>query len=99
MNTQNWIDRLYADRSLIAQLHASDAEQLMRWSEAELENLQSDQEAERLFVSLRLINRYVQEGEAFEGLFAALRANSLRVDRSVIDPDEIDPEITNYYPG
>jgi hypothetical protein len=98
MDNNLWIDRLYSDAGLTSNLHDADAEQLLRWAESQLENLDSEQEAERLLASLRLVNRYVREGQAFEGLFAALRAHSLRSDRGSTQPDDLGLEINNVYP-
>ncbi len=97
-NNSTWVDRLYTDTSLVDRLDDDEVQRLMTWAESRLESVDSDQEAERLLASIRLLNRYAGEGGAFEELFAALRANASTPNRSTSPPDDFDPEITKVYP-
>jgi len=78
MNTEMMIDKLYQDESLIANLHGSQAEQILNWAEARAEECESETEFERLLDELRLVNRYVAQGGTFYQLFAMLRQGALR---------------------
>lgn len=100
MDRDATIDRLYSDESLTDNLEDNDAEELLSWAESHLASCGTGKEAERLFDSIRLVNRYVKEGESFEGLFVALRANTLRSETGdlSIHPTSIDPDIANTYP-
>ena len=101
MDRDETIDRLYSDESLTDNLEDDDAEELLSWAESHLASCGTGKEAERLFDSIRLVNRYVKEGEPFEGLFAALRANTLRSETGdlSIDPTSFDPDMANTYPA
>jgi hypothetical protein len=101
MNCDHWIDQLYSDHSLTDNLEGEDSERLRSWSESQLAECESQVEATRLLDTIRLLNRYVREGGAFEDLFIALRANMLRAGMhfpSSVHPDELDPELEKLYP-
>jgi hypothetical protein len=100
MDREQSINRLYNDESLTDNLADDEAEELLSWAESHLASLGTDKDAERLLDSIRLVNRYVKEGEPFEGLFVALRANALRseTDDLSIERNAIDPDIANTYP-
>jgi hypothetical protein len=89
MNTNTWIDRLYEDEGLTDGLADDDAELLLSWAENRLATCESDQDALHLFDALRLLSRYVEEGENFDHLFAALKANST---------GQADPATETIYP-
>jgi hypothetical protein len=99
MDRDETIDRLYSDESLTDNLDDSDAEELLSWAESHLAS-GGDRDGERLIDAIRLVNRYVKEGEPFEGLFVALRANTLRTETEdlSIPRTAIDPDIANTYP-
>ena len=101
METSLWIERLYNDESLTSNIEDDDAEQLLQWSESHLATCGSEVEALRLFDALRLLNRYVGEGESFEQLLAALRANMLRSEGELAvprRPEDLGPEVESIYP-
>ena len=52
-------------------------------------------------LSVRLLNRYVKEGGAFEQLFTALRANTFRSEAESLTerPEELGPEMDAIYPS
>jgi hypothetical protein len=75
MDCEHWIEQLYSDQSLTDHLTRDDAERLLSWSESHLIECEIQAEGPRLVDSIRLLNRYVSEGEPFEDLFTALRTN------------------------
>lgn len=101
MDSDETIDRLYSDEALTDNLEDDQAEQLLSWAESHLASCGTGKEAARLFDSIRLLNRYVKEGEPFDGLFVALRANTLRSETTdlSIHPVSIDPDMANTYPS
>jgi hypothetical protein len=101
MNCDIWIEQLYNDEGLTADLGPDDLERLQSWSESRLAACDSEVEAVRLIDSIRLLNRYVKEGEPFDDLFTALRANFMRtvIDSEVpLHPELPDPELESIYP-
>jgi hypothetical protein len=100
MNSDLWIDQLYSDESLTDHITREDAERLRSWSESYMAGCDTEVEASRLMDAIRLLNRYVKEGEPFDDLFAALRANFMRTvsDASSIHPDAADVALENLYP-
>lgn len=100
MNCDLWIDQLYSDESLTDNLTREDAERLLSWSESYMAECDTEVEASRLMDAVRLLNRYVKEGEPFDDLFIALRANFMRTvtGASSIHPDAADAALENLYP-
>jgi hypothetical protein len=101
MNTDLWIDRLYNDESLTDNLEDEDAERLLSWAESQLIECDSDGSAQQLIESIRLLDHYVGEGESFDELFGALKANSFscRPDAPLASPtDDADPMMSDMYP-
>ena len=100
MNSEHWIDQLYSDASLTDHITREDAERLRSWSESYMAECDTDVEASRLMDAIRLLNRYVKEGEPFDDLFTALRANFMRTvtTASSLHPDAADAALENLYP-
>jgi hypothetical protein len=100
MDTNPWIDRLYDDETLTDGLNDDDAELVMSWAENHLAACFSEQEALHLLDQIRLMSRYVEEGEPFEQLFAALKATTTRDPASGDSPypGELDPDTDIIYP-
>lgn len=78
MNTNPLFDRLYNDRSLFTNLNTSQTEQLLSWVEGQIEECQSEAEFQRLLEEIRLLNRYVAQGSAFDHLLVSLRHGSFQ---------------------
>lgn len=97
MNTDTMIERLYQDESLIRNLHGSQAEQVLNWAEARIEECESDTEFQRLLEELRLLNRYVGQGGMFHQIFAMLRQGALT--RRPGAPAQRIGFTSNFYPA
>jgi hypothetical protein len=78
MESNRWIDRLYDDEAMTDGLADNEAEMVLSWAENHLATCESEQEALHLLDNVRLLSRYVQEGENFDHLFTALKANASR---------------------
>ena len=101
MNSDTWIDRLYNDESLTDNLEDDDAERLLSWAESQLMECDSDGAAQQLIESIRLLDHYVGEGESFDELFTAMRANSLARTHDPAPgtpPEMADPLLDDIYP-
>ncbi|MBX7216664.1 MAG: hypothetical protein K1X90_06790 [Candidatus Kapabacteria bacterium] len=100
MNTDIWVDRLYADPSLTDNLQDNDAERLLSWTESQLMECDSDGTARQLIESIRLLNRYVGQGRPFDELFLALKANTTELHPATMSEplQSADPNLTEQYP-
>ena len=98
METNVWIDRLYEDEALTDGLADGEAELVLSWAENHLATCENEQDARHIIDAVRLLSRYVQEGEHFEQLFAALKANSGRTAGDAPCPGELDANTETIYP-
>lgn len=100
MNTDIWVDRLYADPSLTDNLQDNDAERLLSWTESQLMECDSDGAARQRIEAIRLLNHYVGQGRPFDELFLALKANTPELHpATTAEPlQSADPNLLEQYP-
>lgn len=98
MEANTWIDELYDDVAITEGLAGEEAELIRSWAENHLAACESEPDARHLLDSLRLLSRYVQEGESFEQLFTALKANTAPPITQNPCPGDLDSSTETLYP-
>ena len=97
MNTTMLFERLFQNHSLTANLNGSQAEQLLNWASAQIEECTSEAQFQRLLEDVRLLNRYVAQGGDFEHMLATLRQGSRR-EHSTQFPRSAHSSWSNVFP-
>ena len=98
MEANTWIDELYDDPAITEGLGLEEAELVRSWAENHLSTCENEPDARHLLDAVRLLSRYVQEGENFEQLFTALRANAAPPVSNAPCPGDLDSSTETLYP-
>ena len=99
MESNVWVDQLYGDEAVTEGLADDEVEQVLSWAENHLSACENEADARHLLDSVRLLSRYVQEGENFEHLFTALKANTAPRPGDTPMPGDLDPGVETIYPA